>query len=95
MNVLPPNRYLFYFILKVLSHGRFRRIDIRCKDTAKDSYENNLYIELFVGKNENCPLKNGFPRGLNRSTVNYFEIKNGRGGTGDGERLSTQAGIAL
>ena len=47
---------VIYFILKVLSHVRFRRIDVQCKDTTKDSYENNLYIELFVGKNENCPV---------------------------------------
>ena len=47
---------LLYLILNVLSHVRFRRIDVRCKDTAKDSYENNLDIELFVRKNESCPL---------------------------------------
>ena len=47
---------LLYFILNVLSHVRFRRIDVRCNDTAKVSYENNLDIELYVGKNERCPL---------------------------------------
>ena len=78
---------VIYFILKVLSHVRFRRIDVRCKDSTKDSYENNLYIELFVGKKRKLSRINGFPPGLNRSTVNYFEIKNRRGGTGDGERL--------
>ena len=49
---------LFYFILNVLSDVRFRRIDVQCKDTAKDSYENNLYIELFVGKKQKLSLIN-------------------------------------